>query len=237
MILRKKSSIEDRLDPMLANLLADVRNHYSVKFVEHGELWAANYTINQEVTIYFNPRLFSNDSIAHELLHVWLKTLGYFGSNHIFCAAKEDAKLSRIFSKQLCDHIGNCQDHVKMYPKYLDMGYAPEAYIENSMKEQCDMRNLNSLCVASGNVVFGNQADFFIGNLISIYAHHIPMDYSAHLSKLKSIDAGLFEIVTALWSDWEKFDIMKIDVLNSGFDEYEHFLSAMGEWIENKVVI
>jgi hypothetical protein len=126
---------------------------------------------------------------------------------------------------------------MKMYPKYLEMGYAPEVYIENSMKEQCAMRDLNSLVVASGNIVLGNHADVFIGNLIAIYAHHIPMDYSAHLTKLKSINGELFQIVTAFWEDWERFDISKVDVLNSGFDEYERFLSAMQEWTENKIVV
>ncbi len=237
MIRANNKNIESRLDPQLIELLSEVRKSYHVKFEEHNQPWAANHTINHDATIYYNPRRFSNDSIAHELLHVWLKTLGYFGSNHIYCSAEGDSKLSRIFSKQLCDHIGNCQDHMKMYPKYLEMGYAPEVYIENSMKEQCAMRDLNSLVVANGNVVLGNHADVFIGNLIAIYAHHIPMDYSAHLTKLKSINGELFQIVTAFWEDWERFDISNVGVLNSGFNEYERFLSAMQEWTENKIVV
>lgn len=231
------TNIENCLDPVLIELLSKVRERYDVKFEKHHEPWAANYTINNYATIYYNPRRFSNDSIAHELLHVWLKTLGYFGSNHIYCVAEEDYKLSRIFSKNLCDHIGNCQDHIKMYPKYLEMGYAPEVFIENSLKEQCSIRDIASLCVVSGKIIFAGQTDFFIGSLISIYAHHIQMDYSAHLSKLKSIDSELFQIVTVFWEDWKRFDITKVDAFNSGFDEYERFISAMREWVKDRAII
>lgn len=234
---KSNNNIEERLDPILVNLLADVRKSYTVIFAEHGENYASNYTINKEATIYYNPRQFSNDSIAHELLHVWLKTLDYFTSNHLYLCAKENPKLSLIFSKRLCDHIGNCQDHIKMYPKYLEMGYAPESFIRDSTKEQCSISNINSLRIRNGNFLNGEQIDFFIGSLISIYAHHIPMDYSARLSKLESIDAGLFEIVTSFWKEWERFDITKIDFLNNGFDEYEKFLAAMERWAENKSIV
>jgi len=230
-------NIEEQLDPILVDLLAEVRKIYNVGFAEHRENDASIYTINKDATIYYNPRLFSNDSIAHELLHVWLKTLDYFTSNHIYLAAKENPKLSLIFSKRLCDHIGNCQDHIKMYPKYLEMGYAPESFIRDSTKEQCSFSSINSLHLGNGYVLNGEQTDFYIGSLISIYAHHIPMDYSAHLSKLRSIDTELFDIVTAFWKEWEKFDITKIDFLNNGFDEYEKLLADMEEWVENKTII
>jgi hypothetical protein len=218
------------------DLLTEVRKGYDVRFAEHVENNAAVYKINKEATVLYNPQRFSNAAIAHELLHVWIEALGYYTSNHIYCVAKEHPKLSRIFSKNLCDHVGNCQEHLKMYPKYLEMGYAPESFIENSMTEQCSINEIDFLHVREDNVVYGLMADRFIGSLISIYAHHIRLDYSAHLAKLKAIETELFDIITAFWRDWERFDITAIDLLNNGFDEYERFLKAMKDWIEDKVV-
>jgi hypothetical protein len=230
------NSVENMLDTNNKQLLREIREKYSVKFETHNEDYAANYTANKSAIIYYNPAKFSNAAIAHELLHVWLKTFGGFSSNHIYLAFVNDPKFVHIFSKELCDHIGNCQDHLKMYPKYVEMGYSPKLFIRNAEKEQCSLTCIKQLSMDKYNVYFGKQVDMYIGYLISIYAHHIKLDYSLHLDLLKKKDSDLFKVVTDFWQSWERFDNFNRDpIFNSDHDLYENFIHAMKEWGTNKL--
>lgn len=180
----------------------------------------------------------TNATIAHELLHIWFKTLGGFTSNHIYLASVNLPKQSKIFSKQLCDHIGNCMEHHKFYPKFLEMGYNPKDFIRNADKEQSNLLSLKCLILGRGYQYIGQNVDAFIGNLISIYAHHRPVNYSKHLKVLKRKDEDLFNLVTEFWYRWDKFDVYNIDpVFNSDYDIYENFIGDIGEWVSNKIIL
>ncbi|KKB45088.1 hypothetical protein HMPREF1212_05356 [Parabacteroides sp. HGS0025] len=230
-------SIEEKLNLNNKQLLQEVRKAYSVTFESHNKDYEANYTINKTAIIYYNPTKFSNEGIAHELLHLWLKTFGGFSSNHIYLAFKSDPKLCLIFSKELCDHIGNCQDHIKMYPKYIEMGYSPKLFIRDAEKEQCALNNIRLLSLDKSNIQSGQQMDMFIGYLISIYAHHIKLDYSQHLLLLKQKDLELFEVVTEFWQSWEQFDNFNVDpIYNSDFDLYENFIHAMENLVAGRII-
>ncbi len=51
-------------------------------------------------------------SFTHELLHIYLRTKKVFIGGGLTVSIKESEKLSRIFSDNLIDHIGNCLDHI-----------------------------------------------------------------------------------------------------------------------------
>ncbi|MFR0679007.1 hypothetical protein [Dysgonomonas mossii] len=118
-----KFHTEEQLDEQNKRLLSEIRNKISVKFEVFNKPYFENYSINDSVIIYVNPKIFKNSSVAHELLHAWFRGLGLHGSNMIYLSAREKPKFSVVFDKKLCDHIGNCMDHYKIYPKFLEMGY------------------------------------------------------------------------------------------------------------------
>lgn len=231
-------NIEDFLDEQNKALLAKVRDEYTVAFEIHDKPYSGIYTINNSATIYLNSKDITNATIAHELLHLWFKTLGGFTSNHIYLACVNLPKQSKIFSKELCDHIGNCMEHHKFYPKFLEMGYNPKDFIQNAQKEQSKLSTLKRLVLGINPRYIGQNVDAYIGNLISIYAHQIPVDYTKHLSILKSKDADLFELVTDFWDRWDKFDANNIDpIFNSDFDIYEKFIWDIGEWVSDRIIL
>ncbi|RPH27704.1 MAG: hypothetical protein EHM93_19135 [Bacteroidales bacterium] len=228
-------NIEQTLDNKALELLADLRNHYEISFQQKNINYCETYTQNGKSIIYYNPKIVDNESIVHELLHIWLDKYNYIIGNHIFLSCKSHNKLNKVFRKFLCDYIGNCLDHNKMYSKYLEMGYGPEKFLMDALDEKCSIREIKRLHLKFLGRYKAKSIDRFIGYLISIYADHVHNDYSEHLKLLKSKDPDLFKIVTDFWNKWTKFDIETIDpIYNSDIELAESFILEMEQWIDNK---
>jgi len=115
--------IERIFDVKTKSLLHDLKKDFQIEFEERKIDYCEVFTIKNQATIYYNPKIIDNESIAHELLHIKLKRYNYVIGNHIYFSCLNNPKLQKIFNKFLCDYIGNCLDHFKMYPEYLEMGY------------------------------------------------------------------------------------------------------------------
>lgn len=211
----------------------DFRISFEVKNIDHCYVYSENNTSK----IYYNPNNFSNASIAHELLHIKLRRFN-FVRNHIYLSCKNHKKLRLIFTKQLCDHISNCFDHVKMYPEYLQLGYSPDDFLRNALEEKSTIKIIKSIKM---KFLLGYKAislDPYIGNSISIYADHADNQYDEHLNLLEQKSPELFEIISKLWNNWIHFDITKIDTIyNSDIELFERFIGDMEEWVKNKIIV
>jgi hypothetical protein len=227
---------EELLDEQNKQLLSEIRNKMSVKFEIFNKPYFENYSINDNVTVYVNPKIFSNSSVAHELLHAWFRGLGLMGSNLIYLSAKEKPKFSNVFDKKLCDHIGNCMEHYKIYPKFLEMGYVPEEFL-SSKGMQCDINNVRKLRTQSNGIHSAKHLNNYIGYLISIYADHLPNDYSQHLVQMQNIEPELFDIVSEFWQAWRDVDIENSDpITRTDFEAINGFIISIEGWIENKSI-
>lgn len=230
--------VPEILDKKTVLLLAELRKNTEVEFEIKKIDYAMCYFKNNRAIIYYDPEKIEVESIAHELLHVWLKEFKYTTGNHIYLSCTSDPKLKKIFSKGLCDHIGNCCDHLKMYPEYLNMGYSPEKFLTNSLDEQCSISDIKRLKLKNAMFYDAKSIDAFIGYLISIYADHMPRDYSIHIEEMKMINIELFNIVTSFWNDWKSFDIKNIDpIFNSEHDLLNSFIGNLEDWINTKILI
>ncbi len=96
-------------------------------------------------TIYYNPKLIDNESIAHELLHIKMEKHHFFIGNHIYLSAQHNKKLKRIFSKKLCDFIENLFEHNKIFPAYIKLGYEPESFLQDGTKLKCAIKDAKFL--------------------------------------------------------------------------------------------
>jgi len=231
-----KFNTEEHLDENNKKLLSEIRNKMSVTFEIFNKPYFENFSINNSVTVYVNPQIFTNSSVAHELLHAWFRSLGLHGSNMIYLSAREKPKFSVVFDKKLCDHIGNCMDHYKIYPKFLEMGYVPEDFL-SSKGMQCDINSIRKLRIQNNGVYSAKHLNSYIGNLISIYADHLPNDYSQHLAQMQSIEPELFDIVTEFWQAWENVDIENPDhITRTDFETINDFIMNIECWIENKSI-
>ncbi|WP_225037309.1 hypothetical protein [Winogradskyella sp. SM1960] len=230
-------NIEQTLDKTTSELLSELRKEFRIDFQEKNINHCEVFTQNRNSIICFNPNIVDNESIAHELLHIWLNKYNYIIGSHIYLSFQSDWKLSKIFNKFLCDYIENCFDHYKMYPKYLEMGYSPEKFIMNGLEEKCSIEDIKKLHLKFLSKYKPDSINRFIGYLISIYADHIDNTYDEHLNLLEKKEPKLFRIVTEFWNKWTEFDIENIDAINnSDLELAESFMTEMKEWIEFKKV-
>ncbi len=188
-------NIEQKLDIENTLLLADLRKDFQIEFEPKDINYCEVFSKNGHSTIYYNPEIFDNESIAHELLHIKLEKYTYVIGNHIYLSCQNHKKLGKIFSKFLCDYIENCFDHFKMYPNYIDMGYSPEGFLINGLDEKCSLQDILLLNLNFLGRYKSKSINRYIGYLISIYADHVNNDYKEHLKRLKDKEPELFVIV------------------------------------------
>lgn len=231
--------IPQDLNTQNKRLLSDLQEVHDIEFQQKDIEYCEVFSQNNKAIIYYNPKKVDNESIAHELLHIWLNTFNYISGNGIYLPSLNHSKLRKIFVKFLCDHIGNCIDHIKMYPEYIKMGYTPEKFLINALEEKSNLNDMIILDLKNGNNIYYSKAiEIFIGNLISIYADHVENDYTKHLQVLRIKDENLFNIVTKFWNSWENFDISNIDVIfNSDKDLMFNFVEDMEIWVNDKNVM
>ena len=210
---------------------------YNISFKHRNDDYCEVFTRNKEAIIYYNRNNVTTESIAHELLHVWLKKFNYHTGNHLYLITRNDNKLNLIISKLLCDHITNCCDHFKMYPQFIRMGYDPSKFIKDSLFEQASLKFINSIKLKMFWTYQSNAINWYIGSLISILAHHIEHNYNEHHSKLLRKDPDLYYIITKFWKSWKLFDIENIDVIyNYDLDLTNTLASELNEWCKNKII-
>ena len=228
-----------KLDIKNQKLLSDLQEIYEIDFEEKNIEYCEVFSKNSKSTIYYNPTIVDNDSIAHELLHIWLNTFNYISANILYILSQENVKLKKIFNKKLCDYIGNCMDHIKMYPKYLEMGYSSHKFVTLGINEKSSIEDLRNLKIKNVLKFYNSkEIENYIGNLISIYADHYQNDYSKHIDILKNKDPELFKIITKFWNTWKNFDIENIDcIFNSDVEVMSDFYEDIENWVSNKNVI
>jgi hypothetical protein len=155
---------EFELDETNHQLLIDLRKLYEIEFEVKDIEYCEVFTKNNKSIIFYNPRIVDNDSIAHELLHIWLNTFNYISGNILFLLSQENIKLDKIFIKGLTDYIGNCMDHVKMYPKYIELGYDPNKFVTLGLKEKSFLNDLKKINVKN---IFNTYLTHIIQNQLS----------------------------------------------------------------------
>lgn len=226
------------LDNTTITLLEELQNDFNISFVQRNIDFCEVFQKSGKATIYYNPKIANSSSIAHELLHVWLTSYNYVIGNHIYLYLESDKKLSKIFKKFLCDHISNCCDHYKMYPKFLELGYQPVDFLSDGLKPKVSLKEIVNIKLKFLGLYNSKHINFYIGSLFSIFADHAKNDYSKEFLYLKKLDSELFSIVSDFWSKWEKFDIKNIDpIYNSDHDLTNNFIHNMETWVKNKRVI
>jgi len=112
------------------------------------------------------------------------KQYNYSIGNHLYCYTQGNPKLSKIFTKFLCDHINNCFDHSRMYPKYIEMGYSPSKFVVNGIAPKATTIEVDAINLGLVNSYLAKSIDVYIGTLISILADHVENDYQLHHRKL-----------------------------------------------------
>lgn len=231
--------IPNVLDEATSLLLEDLNKVFDISFEQKNIDYCVVVQKNNMATIYYNPKNVNTESIVHELLHIWLKKFNYSIGNHLFLCTQSDKKLNKFLYKFLCDYIGNCCDHLKMYPKYLEMGYSPKEFLKNGLELKTSLGHLKKIRLKFLGIYSGHSINLFIGCLISILADHIKEnDYTEHLIYLKKKDLALYEIIVNFWEKWKVFNIHNIDpIYNSDLELISILIDELTVWVNNKIII
>lgn len=225
------------LDTSTLDLLNDLTKDFSISFEVKNIDYCQVFQKSKTATIYYNPKTIETESIAHELLHIWLTRFNYFIGNHLFLSTRDNLKLSKFLNKFLCDYLTNCCDHFKMYPKYLEMGYSPSKFLINGLAPKASLNDLIEIRLNFLGSYNSTAINRYIGSLISILADHVENDYSEHHEILKSIDGDLYRIFTIFWDKWINFDIENIDpIFNSDLELTNSLIAELTIWAETKII-
>ena len=151
--------------------------------------WQKNYCKvyqeNKVATICYNPLIDKEESIAHELLHIWFRKFGISLGNHIYLSTRNDHKLNKFLNKFLCDSITNYCEHFKIYPKYIEMGYSPGKFLSDGLSVKISLIGLKLIILRYLGRYLSSSINFYIGSLFSILADHADNNYSLHHKILK----------------------------------------------------
>lgn len=204
------------------------------------ESFEPNYISNfkdDEITIYVDINQIEPHSFAHELLHVKLKNDGMKASTYLNAKICQSEILNYIFSKNLEDHIGNCLEHVKMFPLFINLGYHRTDFLSDFKKEKLTPNEVIHIRskFAENNIIDKDVLDYYIGKFFAAKACLSGNNYYKPLTLLKRISPDLYDILKNFWTDWLDFSI---EEKPEAYEEIiDIFVEELEDWANKKTII
>ncbi|SDS35086.1 hypothetical protein SAMN04488552_2896 [Christiangramia echinicola] len=192
---------------------------------------------NDSVTICINEENIHPAPFTHELLHIYLKVKKNFIASELSDKIEEYPQLYFLFSHSLKNHIGNCLEHGKILPLFLNMGFKKEDFVSDYdeiilTKEEVDNLKLDFL---KDNIYSRQAVDIYIGKYFSMKSNsNEQYDYQDHLKAFENLEPSLFHILNDFWISWSQFNIETTDSYR-GF--LESFLGKLDLWMGRNTVI
>ena len=211
---------------------------YLVNVSYHDEKSYGLFRINNNATIFVPKTTVCIDSFTHELLHLWMDIRDVSVSRTLSSTFKTDPFFSLLFKPELGEHIGNCADHYKMLPIYLEMGFDRAKFIEDYNSTKCnkmDMSFIEGWYNHEDIISRRYAAENYIATYFSIKACPNPQfEYKECLNRLRQIDSKHYKILEEFWLAFEHFDITQT---NSIFNSYRTFTYPFTESLKRHLVL
>jgi hypothetical protein len=230
------------VDNRNSTLLKELRKNYKIKLelVNNTEEYGC-YSINHRSIIYVPESKICAESFTHELLHIYLRSKGIFIGSRLKRKLQPSKTLSKIYSEQLLEHIGNCLDHIKMLPIYLKLGYDRRKFIHDYEKNKFTTQEIEQIKEywKQGQNYNAQVVEFYLEKYFAAKAcPNIEIDYRNNLQELSQLDEQLFQINEKLINRWTE---MKIDSQEIKGDDYkiiaEDYIAEMKDWAESRKII
>lgn len=222
--------MNELLDFRNQNLWNEIQKNFNVTFENSLTNEYGCFSQNKNVVFYIDENNPCKSSFTHEMLHVYLRLKDCYISGGLNNTILQNRILSSFFSSNLLDHIGNCLDHIKMLPIYLDLGFEREKFILDYYEHKFNKYELDLLKLnyKINNNINPEAVDFFVGKLIAILADpNDNFDYSNELKELKSIDSILYEANEQMILHWKKIKVENRELFE---DDYH---SVLFEYYQN----
>lgn len=234
--------MKDLIDSRNESLWTELQRRYNITFEKSDNGEYSCFSINDDITFFIVPDNLSKDSFTHEMLHVYLRMKDCYMGAGLKLTIKQSKILSAIMSDKLIEHMGNCLDHIKMLPIYLDMGFNREKFLLDYDTHKCSDNELFSLKANywQGKKINPKSVDLYIGKLFAIYADpNNSIDYSIQLNALKKIDPMLYQITTDMIEYWNKIKIEDRQLMDDDYHSvlFEYY-DNLKKWItKNKIIV
>lgn len=181
------------------------------------------------------------DSFTHELLHILIRQKDIFFGSNLKHLIRRNEILSKLWSENLIEHFGNCIDHIKILPIYLELGFDKKKFITDYDMNKCtksEIKQLKDNFKIRGSY-YTEAVDFYIGKYISIKAdpkQHIH--YPKSMVELKKLDSKLFGILEKCIEDWKKMPLEKENIWDDDYGSISYdFYKSLSDWTDGKTFI
>jgi len=226
-ILSGSQVFSELIDNKNRDLWDYLRKQYDFQLEESFEEGFLTYFKGDTVIIEVDLDQISSAAFTHELLHVYMKSQGVKIVWDMKDRIESDPDLRDVFSTSLRVHIGNCLEHVKMFPLFLDRGYHREDFLIDYYKrimEELEVKRLGDNLYIQGKIV-QRTVDDYIGKYFAMKASVNPsFDYSQVLMEFQAIDPFLFQILDGFWQNWLKYQVG---------DPQEEYLNYLDSFLKN----
>lgn len=234
--------MDELIDFRNQNLWNQIQENYTIEFEYSLNEEYSCYTQAHNVIFFINKNNLSKDSFTHEMLHVYMQIKEFYFGSSLSNFLASSRVLNSIISPALIEHIGNCLDHVLMFPLYLEMDFDREKFIHDYNLYKCTDEEINQFqkFYKKGNRINTQAVDAYIGRLVSILADpNNQFDYSNHIEKLKKIDPLLFRIVERLINHTKELKLENIQLVDDTYITVTcNFYENLKKWItSNKIVV
>jgi hypothetical protein len=226
----KRFYMKELIDFRNEKLWTELKEHFNITFEESQNGEYSCYTQNDDVTFYYVKSNLCIDSFTHEMLHVYLRMNDCFIGGGLKNTINQSKILTSILSFELIEHMGNCLDHIKMLPIYLNMGFDREKFILDYHDHKCSNEELKFLKknYKISKKVNPVAVDLYFGKFFAIKADpNNSFDYSSQLSVLKKIDPLLFQISERMIDFWNEIKIENRQIID------DNYHSVLFEYYEN----
>ena len=229
------------LDSRNSSLFEELKKNYEieVELVNHTNDYGC-YSINNTSTIYVPKSNICTDSFTHELLHVYLRSKEIFIGARLKRLIQPSRTLSIIYLEPLLEHIGNCLDHIKMLPIYIDLGFDKRKFLVDYESNKCTIQEVDQIkrYWKQGIIYNAQVIEFYLEKYFAAKAcPNENIDYENSLKGLNQIDEKLFSINEELIQRWIEMKIDSQDILE---DDYKKivgdYLDKMEDWAKSKII-
>lgn len=214
--------MKDLLDDRNIDLWNKIDSTYRVIFEKSSNDEYGCFSKGNEVTFYVGKGELSKDSFTHEMLHVYFRLNDCFLGPGLLNILVCNNRLGKILSAELMEHIGNCFEHVKMLPLYLDMGFEKLGFLTDFHEHKCRPIELQFFKdqYIKNRKINTQLVDPFIGKLVAMLCDpNDELKYEIELEEFKKLDSSLFYSIEFALDLWKSIDIEGDDIISTNYHD------------------
>lgn len=193
--------MNELIDSRNEKLWNEINENYIVTFEDSTNGEYACDIQSENVIFIIDKNNLCKDSFTHEMLHVYMSMKDLYFSSALKLTIPQSRLLSENLTFDLIEHIGNCLDHIKILPIYLELGFDRTKFLLDYDLYKCSAEEISQFnkYYKVGKKINTKAIDSYIGRLVAIFSDpNESFDYSSDLNKLQKIDPLLYKIVERL---------------------------------------